>query len=315
MSESKTEAAKEEIVKIAKPIINIVTTITPIIIAYSQKAWSFYKSLPEDYIKLIIGFILCFFGGIYPTVFAAVEAAKHGGIKTLVAALGDLSDEAIKIIEASKKDDDADADKDGAKDVDQIDAKALILRKANLVVTKMNPEKIDKAIASIYKVWLSVVAVLSLQFARTIALSMSISDFLKKPTDHIISPYVRKIVPREYEKWIPVVLGWITKSIAMSIAWYIQTVISAVTSAMIGALIISRALLKLAHKHELTFGGMIPKDHKETYIDEFVSYAFAFFGVWFQFKMNFDLPFPLNFLFWPLEMAEVFIRWSITKLD
>ena len=54
----------------------------------------------------------------------------------------DLSDEAMKVIEASKKDDDLDEDKDGKKDVDQIDAKALLLRKTNLVLTKMNPQKV-----------------------------------------------------------------------------------------------------------------------------------------------------------------------------
>lgn len=75
-------------------------------------------------------------------LFATVEAAKHGGINNLIDALGDLGDEAIKIIEASKKDDEVDEDKDGKKDVEQIDSKALLLRKAHLVATKMNPEKV-----------------------------------------------------------------------------------------------------------------------------------------------------------------------------
>lgn len=69
-------------------------------------------------------------------------------------------------------------------------------------------EKVDKALSSIYRVWLSVVAVLSLKFAKTISLSMSISDFLKKPIDHYISPLVKKTVPHEYGKWVPVAMGW-----------------------------------------------------------------------------------------------------------
>ncbi len=71
-----------------------------------------------------------------------MEAAKHGGIKDVVQALNDLSDEAMKIIDASKKDDDVDEDNDGKKDVEQIDAKTLLLRKTNLVMTKMNPQKV-----------------------------------------------------------------------------------------------------------------------------------------------------------------------------
>ena len=45
----------------------------------------------------------------------------------------------------------------------------------------MNPEKVDKAVGAIYKVWLAVAAVLSIQFARTIAMALAIADFLKKP--------------------------------------------------------------------------------------------------------------------------------------
>lgn len=50
-----------------------------------------------------------------------------------------------------------------------------------LVLRKMNPEKIDKAIGAMYKVWLAVAAVLSIQFARTIAMALAIADFLKRP--------------------------------------------------------------------------------------------------------------------------------------
>jgi hypothetical protein len=299
--------------KYAKPVIEALTKITPYVITYSSKAWKFYKSLPADHLHLIIGFIFCFFGGVYPALFGAIEAAKHGGIETVVSAFSDLSDEAIKIIEASKKDDDKDDDGDGKKDVSQISTNEYLVRKANLVMTKLNPEKIDKAMASIYKVWLSVIAVLTVQFAQTIALSVSISDFLRKPADHYVSPTLKSIVPEGYHKWVPVALGWMTKAFAMSIAWYMNAVITAFTSALIGALMISRALLKLANKHEMTLGGLLPKNHEDTYIDEAVSYVFALFGFYFQFKMNFDVPFPFNILLFPLGMGEYFVRWSVTK--
>jgi hypothetical protein len=73
-----------------------------------------------------------------------------------------------------------------------------------------------------YTVWLSVAAVLSIQFARTISMALSIAAFLKKPCDRFLAPTLNLIIPDEYEKWVPVVLSWIVKGIAMSIAWYIQ---------------------------------------------------------------------------------------------
>lgn len=123
-------------------MIKVFSFLIPIIISTSQSVWNFYKSLPENTLRLLIGFIYCFFGGLYPTCFAAIEAAKHGGIQELAEAFSDLSTEALKVIDANKKDDVLDENKDGIKDVKQISEKELILRKANMVVTKMNPEKV-----------------------------------------------------------------------------------------------------------------------------------------------------------------------------
>ena len=55
------------------------------------------------------------------------------------------------IIDEHKKDDKVDADGDGIADASQTTGKELIQRKVKLVLTKMNPEKVNDAIASIYK--------------------------------------------------------------------------------------------------------------------------------------------------------------------
>lgn len=66
----------------------------------------------------------------------------------------------------------------------------------------------DKAIASLYRVWLSVAAVLTIQFARTISLALTISDFLRMPVDRVIAPTINIVIPADYKKWVPIVLGW-----------------------------------------------------------------------------------------------------------
>jgi hypothetical protein len=60
-----------------------------------------------------------------------------------VDALTDLSNEIIMIVDASKKDDDVDADKDGKKDVTEISNPEYLQRKTLLVFKKMNPEKVS----------------------------------------------------------------------------------------------------------------------------------------------------------------------------
>jgi len=131
-----------ELEKAIGPILQVVTILLPYLITYCDRIYSYYKTLPKDTARFFIGFIFCFFGGLYPTLFAAIEAAKHGGIEIIADALGDLADETMKLIEANKKDDDHDKDKDGVKDVKQLTGNELILRKVNLVLTKMNPAKV-----------------------------------------------------------------------------------------------------------------------------------------------------------------------------
>jgi len=61
-------------------------------------------------------------------------------------------------------------------------------------------------------------------------------------------------------------------------------------------------------------GGFIPDDLDETYLDEGIAYVLAVGGVYFQFKLGFDMPFPFNILLFPFEFAETYIRWSITSM-
>ncbi|KAL7465309.1 hypothetical protein ACHAXS_005637 [Conticribra weissflogii] len=171
----KMAKAAELLQKIASPMMSFIFESIPIVINVAQSSYNFYQRLPTNYIHFLIGTIMCFFGGIYPTVFAAIEAAEHGGLTTVRKALKDISQEALVIVEESKKDDAADEDNDGVSDVKQISGKALVKRKLKLVLTKMDPNKVNAAIQSIYKVWMSVLAVLTIKFARTIALALSIN--------------------------------------------------------------------------------------------------------------------------------------------
>mmetsp|Transcript_16609 Transcript_16609/g.33758 ORF Transcript_16609/g.33758 Transcript_16609/m.33758 type:complete len:321 (+) Transcript_16609:82-1044(+) len=303
--------AAELLQKIASPFISFVFESIPIVINVAQSSYNFYKRLPTNYIHFLIGTIMCFFGGIYPTVFAAIEAAEHGGLTTVRKALKDVSEEILIIVEESKKDDATDEDKDGVNDVKQISGKALVKRKLKLVLTKMDPNKVNAAIQSIYKVWMSVLAVLTIKFARTIALALSISDFVKKFVNRFILPIIRGATPPEYKKWVPVISDWCCKSIGISIAWKVQSVISAFASSMAGGLIMSRALLVILSTNGFEFGGI--NDHRDTIIDEIASYFFAGLGFYFQFYFGFSAPFPLNIVLYPVQMMDYYIRHAVTS--
>lgn len=312
MTEQISKAA-EILQKIIRPLIAFVTFMLPMVVKASQMAHAFYCKLPMDAVWFLMGSIFCFFGGLYPTLFAAIQAAKHSGLVILKESLTTIASEAMIVLEESKKDDEKDDDGDGIVDVNQIDNKQLVLRKANLVMTKVNPKKVDDAMSAMYHVWISVLAVLTLKFARTISLALTISNFIRQPVDRYLAPTIAMATPKGYKRWIPVVLGWIAKSIGMSIAWGIERVIAAFTSACEGGLMMSRSIMAACYKHGWTFGGLIPENHEDTSIDEVMSYVFAGLGFYFQYKVGFHMPFPFNFLLFPFEMAENYIQWTITK--
>ena len=135
--------AAELLQAVAKPTVAFLTWIIPPSFWIIGAAYKFYKKLPQNAAKFLVGFIFCFFGGLYPTVFAALQAAEHGGRKLLVEAVSDLADEVTVILEESKKDDTADEDKDGKADVSQISGSEFVVRKTKLVMKKMNPEKVS----------------------------------------------------------------------------------------------------------------------------------------------------------------------------
>ena len=80
------------------------------------------------------------------------QAAEHSGLSTVKKALTVLSNEVMVIIEENKKDNATDADGDGVSDVDEISNREFIQRKTSLVLRKMDPEKVNDALSSLYKV-------------------------------------------------------------------------------------------------------------------------------------------------------------------
>jgi hypothetical protein len=208
---SKEDLLKEKIAmfqEVAKPLLNLLYLAIPFVIRGGRFAHKVWSQLDQDAIESILGFVFCFFGGLYPTLFSAVQAAEYGGRAKLVEALGDLAEEATKILDESKKDDKIDVDGDGKADVDQLSSREFVERKTLLVLRKMNPQKVDAALSSIYSVWMCVMAVLAVQFARTVQMANSISDFMVKPVDRFIAPVVKAATPDQYDRWVPVVLGW-----------------------------------------------------------------------------------------------------------
>lgn len=288
-------------------IFVIAEALLPYMVKFAKLCFFVYSLLPITLIEALTGLITCFFGGMFPTLIAASEAFTQSGWETTKSALVDLYEEGVLIAEESAKDDKVDDDGDGIADVDQISDRELYARKVKLVLKKSHPGKIDTALGGLYTSWIAVAAVLKLQFARTIALAVSIGNKLRPIMSKILVPAFTHLMPADYHQWVPIIINYICKVIGMSVAWYIQRVLSAFHSAIRGGLMFFRALIKFASQR-----GWTKINHEDTMLDEYLGWTLAAFGFYFQFTQNFTLPFPMNLLLWPFTALEWFIEWKIT---
>lgn len=264
------------------------------------------QRLPLRIIRAIIGFTVCFFGGVFPLTIAAVEAWKQCGGDQAIASLKELRNEFVKVADANKKDDDVDADHDGTADVLQMSGQELVTHKAKLIAKVVKPEMISTQLTLLYSGWVAVLATLKIQFAKTIALGAAIGHQLYGPCEKFVQPLLSDMTPDEYKHWVPWGLKWGCKAIAVYIAWWIQRIISAFHSAIRGGLMCGRELVDFANEK-----GYIKTSSDDTHLDEIVGWSLAGLGLVVQFMLGFAVPFPLSLVMWPMYFVEGAIAWTI----
>eukprot|EP00392_Amoebophrya_sp_AT5.2_P008861 g8889.t1 len=203
-----------------------------------------------------------------------------------------------------------DLDGDGIPDSQQITPQELVTRKALLVARVVNPEKVSAAVTALSAGAFAVLASLKLSFARAITLGATLGQVLQKQAERTIyaaekgflpssKPPAKQTVPQEYHKWLPVIFSWVTKFIAVWVAFMLQTVISAFHSAIRGGQLFGVNLVRYLNRI-----GKIDFNEDDSLIDEFAGYGAAGCGFLFQFYMGFSLPFPLWIVMLPLSIAE-----------
>lgn len=303
---TKTKIFAENFQKLAKPAFEFLCVLLPILIKLGNKANATWKKLDDHIVKSIIGFAFCFFGGMYPTLFAGVQAAEQGGRALLIQSVKELSEEATRILDESKKD-------DQSKETPTTDnLEAYAKHKTLFVLEKMNPEKVNTALTNLYSVWFAVISVLVVQFAQTIQMANSIAEFLAKPAKTYVKPVVTEMIPKEYQQWTPIIIHWATKTVGMTLAWFLTSIRVAFASSLQGGMMIARSGLVALKKRNIDIEAMVKPEQRE-YVDDYASYVFAAFGFFFQMYFWLEPPFPLNILLFPFKLAEWALRYGVMK--
>lgn len=291
-------------VKTAAPylayVVVLVMLAMPYVVQACSKAKQVLTTLPDKAIYAILGFAVCFFGGVFPATIAAVEAWQLCGGEEAQKCVKQLYEEAKKVQAANAED-----EKKGEVEKKAVEPTELLLRKTQLVLRTVEPEAISAGLVGLWTGWIAVLAVLRHKFAKTVTLGERIGSSLYEPVKRC-EPALAELMPEEYRKWVPVVVRWSCKIFAMTIAWWIQRVISAIHSAIKGGLIFGRILVEFLHEK-----GFVTFPPEKAYLDEAIGWGIAAVGLIFQFSWGFALPFPLNILLLPVKLVETFIIWSM----
>jgi len=260
---------------------------------------------PEEFVPLIFGLIMVFFGGHYFTLFAAIEAYRMCGYEQTKECLLQLYQSYLIVLMENERDNMVDENNDGIADVLQIDKKELFTRKLSLILKSMDPVKVSNALSGLWMGFLSVVAVLRLKFAQAIALGATIGNIFHGYVETWMSPILHKVIPVAYHKWIPVIISYSCKTVGVSIAWMIQRVISAFYSSIRGA-----QMFTFGAVNYLARNGYQSIDEK-SHLNMFIIGLIAWCGFAWQLQSGFSLSFPLNILLFPLSVLEWLITWMV----
>jgi len=268
---------------------------------------SIEKYHPEEYAIMVFGLVLAFFGGNFVALIAAAEAFKMCGWETTKRCLLALYDDYKIVKEVSDKDDLVDENHDGIADVLQINKRELATRKIKLVLKSCNPDVISEALFGLNTAVLASIATLRAEFAYTITLGATIGTIVGRIVHTVTYPFLKQIIPIEYQKWISPLIKYSCRGFGITIAWWLQTLSSAVHSALRGGEQFTKGLvLFLARNHysvTVTEG---------SYLFAAIMYFVALTGFYWQLSTGFVLVFPLNFLLFPFTLAEMFVRYLIS---
>ncbi|GMH51443.1 hypothetical protein TL16_g01012 [Triparma laevis f. inornata] len=291
-------------------ILVILRTMYPLALKLSEYYLWCQENLPVELITAGWGLILCFFGGTFQLSLAAYEAFKVNGWDRTRGALVDLHETWKEFQSANSIDDKKDDDNDGISDVDQISSTELVTRKVKLFLKVSDPNKVHDALTGISSGFVGVIATLKFKYARTVTLGCTIGNYLRRPAGMYLTPTLVQVSPVEFRKWLPHLIDYGCKFVAISIAWFVSAVLASVQSSIRGGLMFSRSMMKLAAKN-----GWLDIDPDESYLDEVVGWSLAFCGASFQIINGFGLPFPLNLLLLPFSFIEYYLKWIVSSKD
>jgi hypothetical protein len=254
-------------------------------------------ALPAGALALAWGLLLCFFGGQFVTLLAAMEAYNSCGGAEATAAVRTVVDSGAAVLSTAAADEAKDAGAGGA-----APASVLLRRKALLLARMTSPEAVSGAAVKLWVSYCGVLAVLKLRTARRLAMSLAVSDVLAPVVSRHAMPKLDAAVSPELRKWNATALALALKAAVLLIFLLFASAADAMAAALRGGELAARTGLELLQKRGLLKASV---DDKLTYA---VALALAAAGVTAQ-AASFKVPFPVSLVTWPVGVADWAVRY------
>ena len=130
------------------------------------------------------------------------------------------------------------------------------------------------------------------------------ADMMQPTLNHYVGPVVRDNVSEEYRKWIPFVVKYASRMIAVTVAFMIQRVLASWHSAMRGAQLLLRGAIGYCLKHGHLTEEQVAHVPEGSRNFDVVVIGIAVVGFLWQLRSGYRLPFPLNVLLLPVSIVE-----------
>lgn len=323
------EVAQAQVPKLAKLLANfepifgqalvVLEFVAELYVRIYSKFYEVYKSLPVNQLQAVIGIILCFFGGFFCTLIAAVEAFYTMGGEVLYDEISYVTEQAKLVWAANKEDQKADANRDGVIDVEQMDMKQLAGHKLRIALLCVDdPAKLQAAVGALWSAFLGVLATLKLEFAQTTAFALGLAKILKFPATRLLaSPLVWALGPKLVH-WTDTIIDSALKIVLIMLVWIFARVRAAFYSGIRGGKMFGIAVMQILEEKKLTeslpdFICKKPYIPEESYLDEIIGFPIAAMGIYFQLRAFCTLlPFPLDWILWPVSIAEYVLELQVS---
>lgn len=273
----------------------------PYVVAAWRKGWQTWDALqpynPQQYGPMLMGLIMCFFGGSYVTLIAAVEAVRMSVWQNMWEGFQGLYRNYLKAEEASRKDDEEQARTPLSAPV-AVDA--VLSRKLYLFARTVDPYQVSDSTAAIWGALLAIVATLRVHFARAITLGSSLGDMAHNHLTKSTTPILQQAIPPELQRWVPVIDGFLFKLVGVLAAWFLSRLIAGFHAAMKGANMFVINAIRLARAR-----GFVDEHFDENSPRaSALAVILAVLGFYWQLSNGFSVPFPLNVVLLPVTMVE-----------